>query len=200
MNQDERRFDFHGLGLALKRAREEKGWTQAYVAELVDRDSRTIMNIENKGQYPSFDLFVKLITMFDVSVDQFIHADGGARSSSCRKHIDVLLSSMNEKELVVMGGHSRRAQESQRNGGSRIRASVCFFCAILGAAAKWQAMPLWPQVAQRRLVGARPKPGTSGQHGPKCQRRFVPYSHTLNAPFHAFCPARCSPAEYQCSP
>ena len=46
MNQDERRFDFHGLGAALKRAREEKGWTQAYVAELVDRDSRTIMNIE----------------------------------------------------------------------------------------------------------------------------------------------------------
>ena len=40
--------------------------------------------------------------MFDVSVDQFIHADGGARSSSCRKHIDVLLNSMNEKELVVI--------------------------------------------------------------------------------------------------
>ena len=69
MDQEERRFDFHGLGAALKRAKEEKGWTQAYVAELVDRDSRTIMNIENKGQYPSFDLFVKLITMFDVSVD-----------------------------------------------------------------------------------------------------------------------------------
>ena len=48
MNQDERRFDFHGLGAALKRAREEKGWTQAYVAELVDRDSRTIMNIDKK--------------------------------------------------------------------------------------------------------------------------------------------------------
>ena len=35
MNQNERRFDLHGLGAALKRAREEKGWTQAYVAELV---------------------------------------------------------------------------------------------------------------------------------------------------------------------
>ncbi len=65
-------------------------------------NSRTIMNIENKGQYPSFDLFVKLITMFDISVDQFIHADGGAQTSSCRKHIDVLLNSMNEKELVVI--------------------------------------------------------------------------------------------------
>ena len=48
MNQDERRFDFHGLGLALKQAREEKGWTQAYVAELVGKTDRTIMNIENK--------------------------------------------------------------------------------------------------------------------------------------------------------
>ena len=134
MNQDERRFDIHGLGAALKRAREEKGWTQAYVAELVDRDSRTIMNIENKGHYPSFDLFVKLITMFDVSVDQFIHADGGARSSSCRKHIDVLLNSMKEKELVVI--------EATAEGIKKARETEVpeFFCAILGAVAKWQAI------------------------------------------------------------
>ena len=72
MNQDERRFDFHDLGAALKRAREEKGWTQAYVAELVDRDSRTIMNIENKGHYPSFDLFVKLITKFFIVVKNIL--------------------------------------------------------------------------------------------------------------------------------
>ena len=72
MNQDERRFDFHGLGLALKQAREEKGWTQAYVAELVGKTDRTIMNIENKGQHPSFNLFFKLVTLFDISVDQFL--------------------------------------------------------------------------------------------------------------------------------
>ena len=34
--------------------------------------------------------------------EQFIHADGGAQTSSCRKHIDVLLNSMNERELVVI--------------------------------------------------------------------------------------------------
>ena len=102
MYQNERRFDFQGLGLALKKAREAKGWTQAYVAELVDRDARTIMNIENKGQYPSFNLFVKLVTLFDISVDQFIHTDGREETSPYRKHIDVLLNSMNEKELVVM--------------------------------------------------------------------------------------------------
>ena len=102
MNQDERRFDFHDLGLALKQAREEKGWTQAYVAELVGKTDRTIMNIENKGQHPSFNLFFKLVTLFDISVDQFFHTEGQRGENSCRKHIDVLLSSMNEKELVVM--------------------------------------------------------------------------------------------------
>ena len=105
MNQDERRLDFHGLGLALKQAREEKGWTQAYVAELVGKTDRTIMNIENKGQHPqhpSFNLFFKLVTLFDISVDQFFYTEGQRGENSCRKHIDVLLSSMNEKELVVM--------------------------------------------------------------------------------------------------
>ena len=69
MNQDERRFDFHGFGLALKQAREAKGWTQAYVAELVGKTDRTIMNIENKGQHPSFNLFFCVIFGVGVSLN-----------------------------------------------------------------------------------------------------------------------------------
>jgi transcriptional regulator with XRE-family HTH domain len=102
MEDYEGRFDFHGLGQAIRKAREERGWTQEYVSELVGRGARTIMNIENKGQYPSFGVFVKLVTMFDIPVDQFIHADSGQGESSCRKQIDVLLNAMNEKELIVM--------------------------------------------------------------------------------------------------
>ena len=74
----------------------------AYVAELVGKTDRTIMNIENKGQHPSFNLFFKLVTMFDISVDQFFYREEQRDEHSCRKHIDVLLNSMNEKELVVM--------------------------------------------------------------------------------------------------
>lgn len=61
MNQDKIRFDFHGLGLAIKQAREERGWTQAYVAELVGKTDRTIMNIENKGQHPASIYFSNLL-------------------------------------------------------------------------------------------------------------------------------------------
>ncbi len=60
------------------------------------------MNIENKGQHPSFNLFFKLVALFDISVDRFFYTEGQRGENSCRKHIDVLLSSMNEKELVVM--------------------------------------------------------------------------------------------------
>ncbi len=102
MEHYEDRFDFHGLGLAIKDAREKRGWTQEYLAELVGRTSNMIMNIENKGHYPGFGVFVKLVSMFDISVDQFIHSDSGNKESLCRKHIDVLLNTMNEKELVVM--------------------------------------------------------------------------------------------------
>ena len=72
MNQDERRFDFHGLGLAIKQAREERGWTQAYLAELVGKTDRTIMSIENKGQHPSLQIFFELMLRYNISVDQFL--------------------------------------------------------------------------------------------------------------------------------
>lgn len=51
MNQDERRFDFHGLVLAIKQAREERGWTQAYLAELAEKTDRTIPLLVD-GQKP----------------------------------------------------------------------------------------------------------------------------------------------------
>ena len=100
MEDYEGRFDFHGLGQAIRKAREERGWTQKYVSELVGRGARTIMNIENKGQYPSFGVFVKLVTMFDIPVDQFIHAGSGQVESSCRKQIDVLLNLLAGKGLL----------------------------------------------------------------------------------------------------
>ena len=130
MNQDERRFDFHGLCLALKQAREEKGWTQAYVAELVGKTDRTIMNIENKGQHPSFNLFFKLVTLFDISVDQFFYTEGNRGGNSCRKHIDVLLDSMNEKSLLSWRLQPKGSRKPEKR---RFKSkSLCFFAPFSG--------------------------------------------------------------------
>ena len=44
--------------------------------------------------------FIKLVTMFDIPVDQFIHIDSGQGESSCRKQIDILLNAMNDFEQL----------------------------------------------------------------------------------------------------
>lgn len=43
MYQYDKSLDFHALGREIKRKREAKGWTQEYLAQLVDRTPRSIM-------------------------------------------------------------------------------------------------------------------------------------------------------------
>ena len=52
MYQYDKHLDFHALGREIKRKREAKGWTQEYLAQLVDRTPRSIMYMENRGQIP----------------------------------------------------------------------------------------------------------------------------------------------------
>jgi len=115
MYQDTRRLDFHALGREIKRKREEKGWTQEYLAQLVDRTPRSIMYIENRGQHPSLNTFYQLVTLLEISVDQFFYPTNDDSGSDCRRHIDVLLNSMDVKELTVIAATAdglRRAREA----------------------------------------------------------------------------------------
>mgnify|MGYP002985805856 CR=1 FL=1 len=60
IERDERKFDFHGIGLAIKKAREREGMTQEQLGYIVDRDPRTIMYHENDGQHPSLNAFYQM--------------------------------------------------------------------------------------------------------------------------------------------
>ena len=102
MYQYDKHLDFHALGREIKRKREAKGWTQEYLAQLVDRPPRPIMYMENRGQKPSLNVFYQLVTLLEISVDQFFFPDKLNGESTCRKQIDVMLNSMDEKELTVM--------------------------------------------------------------------------------------------------
>ena len=96
------KYDFKAIGQAIKAARENKGWTREQVAEMVDLAPRYIMSIENKGQHPSFQVFYELITLFDVSVDQYVFPDKPVNRSTRRRQLDSLLDSLDEKELIVI--------------------------------------------------------------------------------------------------
>ncbi len=87
--RDERKFDFHDIGCEIKRKRETSGMTQDQLAFIIDRDPRTIIYNENDGQHPSLNTFYQMVTMFDISVDQFFYPDMSA-DDACKKRINTL--------------------------------------------------------------------------------------------------------------
>ena len=95
-------FDFMPIGKAIKKAREAKKVTREQLAEIVDYSARHIQSVENEGQHPSFELFIQLITMFDVSVDEYIFPNKKTNKSSARRRLETLLDNLDDKELSVI--------------------------------------------------------------------------------------------------
>jgi len=116
MRNANEKFNFKAIGQAIKAAREGKGWTREKVAEMVDLAPRYIMSIENNGQHPSFQVFYELVTMFDISVDQYIFKDKPAKRSTRRRQLNALLDGMDEKGLVVMTATAKGLQEAKHTG------------------------------------------------------------------------------------
>ena len=73
-------FDFKPIGRAIKKARTAQGMTRDTLSRIVDYDPRHLQAIENEGQKPSLELFIQLVTLFDISVDEYIYF---SRPRSC---------------------------------------------------------------------------------------------------------------------
>lgn len=95
-------FDFTPIGQAIKKAREARGMTREQLSGIIGYTPRHIQSIENEGQYPSIELFIQLITMFDVSVDEYIFPDNEVKKSSVRRRLDAQLDNLDDKELSVI--------------------------------------------------------------------------------------------------
>ena len=95
-------FDFTPIGQAIKKAREARGMTREQLSGIIGYAPRHIQSIKNEGQYPSIELFIQLITMFDVSVDEYIFPDNEVKKSSVRRRLDAQLDNLDDKELSVI--------------------------------------------------------------------------------------------------
>lgn len=95
-------FDFTPIGQAIKKASKAKGMTREQLARIVDYDPRHLQAVENEGQYPSIELFIQLVTMFDVSVDEYIHSDKITEKSSVRRRLDAQLDRLDDRELSIV--------------------------------------------------------------------------------------------------
>jgi len=95
-------FDFLPLGQAIKRAREASGITREQLAEQLDYAPRHLQSIENKGQHPSFQLFVQLVRMFNISADPFIFPERSPQPDAHRQQVNELLDLLDDQDLTVV--------------------------------------------------------------------------------------------------
>ncbi|WP_131072784.1 helix-turn-helix transcriptional regulator [Clostridioides difficile] len=95
-------FDFTPIGQAIKKARTYQGMTREQLARIVDYDPRHLQAIENEGQYPSLELFIQLVTMFNISVDEYIFPQKEVKKSSVRRRLDAQLDILDDRELSVI--------------------------------------------------------------------------------------------------
>ena len=113
MKQKINKYDFKAFGQAIKEARKSKGISRNQLADQMNIAPRYIASIENSGQHPSLQIFYELVTLLDVSVDQFFFPKNEIEKSTKRRQLDRLLDDMSDKGLRIVTATAREIKEAE---------------------------------------------------------------------------------------
>ena len=108
-------FDFRPLGLAIREAREKAGLSRNDLGDKVFYGERHIADIENVGSHPSFQLFHDLVTMFNISVDEYFYPAEEVAKSTARRQIETYLDLLSDNELTIIQGTIDGILKSKEN-------------------------------------------------------------------------------------
>ena len=102
MRKKEDKYDFRAFGLAIKEARKKQGLTREQVGSMIEIDPRYLTNIENKGQHPSLQVLYDLVSLLNVSVDEFFLSSDSLVKSSRRRQLESKIDNFTDADLVIM--------------------------------------------------------------------------------------------------
>ena len=102
MRKKEDKYDFRAFGLAIKAARMKQGLTREQVGAKIEIDPRYLTNIENKGQHPSLQVLYDLVSLLNVSVDEFFLSSDSLVKSSRRRQLESKIDNFTDADLVIM--------------------------------------------------------------------------------------------------
>ena len=105
------KYDFKAFGQAIKAARKAKGISRNQLADQMHIAPRYIASIENSGQHPSLQIFYELVTLLDVSVDQFFFPNKETDKSTQRRQLESLLDDMSDKGLRIVTATAKEIKE-----------------------------------------------------------------------------------------
>ena len=102
MRKKEDKYDFRAFGLAIKSVRKKQNLTREQVGAMIEIDPRYLTNIENKGQHPSLQVFYDLVSLLNISVDEFFLPASDLDKSTRRRQLEKQLDNLSDKDLVIM--------------------------------------------------------------------------------------------------
>ena len=102
MRKKEDKYDFRAFGLAIKEARKKQKLTREQVGAMIEIDPRYLTNIENKGQHPSLQVLYDLVSLLNVSVDEFFLPTDNMIKSSRRRQLEEKINQLTDTDLVIM--------------------------------------------------------------------------------------------------
>ena len=102
MRKKEDKYDFRAFGRAIKEARKKQGLTREQVGAMIEIDPRYLTNIENKGQHPSLQVLYDLVSLLNVSVDEFFLSSDSLAKSSRRRQLESKIDNFTDADLVIM--------------------------------------------------------------------------------------------------
>ena len=96
------KIDFKPYGAAIKAGRTKQKESRNKAADALFISPRYLANIENKGQHPSVQVFLELVSRYHISVDQILYSNEAADKSTERRQFEILLDELTDAEIKIL--------------------------------------------------------------------------------------------------
>ena len=94
------KIDFKPYGAAIKAGRTKQKESRNKAADALFISPRYLAN--NKGQHPSVQVFLELMSRYHISVDQILHGETMEGKSTERLQFDILLDELTDAEIKIL--------------------------------------------------------------------------------------------------
>ena len=96
------KIDFKPYGAAIKAGRTKQKESRNKAADALFISPRYLANIENKGQHPSVQVFLELVSRYHISVDLILYGNEAADKSTERRQFEILLDELTDAEIKIL--------------------------------------------------------------------------------------------------
>jgi transcriptional regulator with XRE-family HTH domain len=110
------KIDFRPYGAAVKKARTERKESRNKVGNEMFLSPRYLANIENKGQHPSVQIFLELMSRYHVSVDQILFGEAESGKSTASRQLDTLVGEMSDREIQILIATAQAILDAREDG------------------------------------------------------------------------------------